>query len=124
MIKLLSHPAFQGFIGLVGLVLALLALSSGGGGASPTPSPSSANPPTPATPLAQVLRDLEVRSGPGVDFERLDVLPAESEYDILGISADRTWYQILLLMGAPAGFWLLSGPRALKAIAPSCASSP
>lgn len=111
MIKLLSHPAFQGFIGIVGILIALIALNAGNNAELSTPT-ATAHLATPATPLARLVRDAELRSGPSADFERLDILPAESEYDILGISTDRTWYQVLLLDGRTG--WILASERVAR----------
>lgn len=62
--------------------------------------------PTPATPVLIALRDLDIRGGPGADFERLNILPVDSSLDILGISEDRLWYQILLQNGRTG--WVLA----------------
>jgi uncharacterized protein YraI len=106
MMKLLRDPAVQAIIGIISIAIAVVALlASGGGGSNPQPTPSVA-PPTPATPIVVALRDLDIRSGPGADFPRLNILPVDGALDILGISEDRFWYQVLLSDGRRG--WVLA----------------
>ncbi len=55
--------------------------------------------PTPATPVAAMRRQLSVRQGPGSQYPTLTVLAAGDSVDILGISEDGAWFQVLLADG-------------------------
>lgn len=108
MIRLLGHPAVQGLIGIIGIVIAIIALGqSGGGGTTPTVTPT-----IPATPIVIALRDLDIRSGPGSNFDRLNILPVDDSLDVLGISSDRLWYQVLLRDGRTG--WVLASESATR----------
>jgi serine/threonine protein kinase/Tol biopolymer transport system component len=52
--------------------------------------------PTPATPLAQAMREIAARAGPGADYPVVAKLETGEALDILGISEDGAWYQVLL----------------------------
>lgn len=106
MMKFLRDPAIQAIIGIIGIIIAVVALmTAGGDGSKPEPTQPDA-PATPATPIVIALRDLDIRSGPGADFSRLNILPVNTSLDILGISEDRLWYQILLRDGRTG--WVLA----------------
>lgn len=72
--------------------------------ASPTRTPT--EPPTPSTPLARARRDLTVRLGPGPQFPAVEDISSGDELDVLGISEDGSWYQVLLPDGSRG--WLLA----------------
>lgn len=106
MMKLLRDPAVQAIIGIISIAIAVVALLVSGSGAS-NPEPTRATAlPTPATPIVVALRDLDIRSGPDADFPRLNILPVDGVLDILGISEDRLWYQVLLSDGRRG--WVLA----------------
>jgi len=69
---------------------------------APTSTPTATNTdlptltPTPATPVALMRRQLTVRQGPGSQYPALTTLAAGIEVEILGISDDGAWFQILL----------------------------
>ncbi|MBC7812797.1 MAG: tetratricopeptide repeat protein, partial [Burkholderiales bacterium] len=70
-------------------------------GAQPTPDnelPTTI--PTPATPLAQAVRGLVARSGPGSQYGSIATMEANDRFDIVGISEDGAWYQVTLPDGA------------------------
>lgn len=114
MLKFLRDPATAllatVILGVVGILISL-ALSNASSGSNPSPT-SPILTATPATPIVQALRDLEIRSGPGANFSRLNILPAGSELDILGITDDRLWYQVLLSNGTTG--WVLAAESGAK----------
>lgn len=71
----------------------------------PTSTPSATNTdlptqtPTPATPVAQMRRQLAVRQGPGSQYPTVTTLETGDTVDILGISDDGAWFQVLLADG-------------------------
>ncbi len=112
MMKLLSHPATQAIIGIIGVLIAVVALLvSGSGGSNPEPT-RAAELPTPMTPVVVAMRDLDIRSGPDADFPRLNILPVDGALDILGISEDRLWYQVLLANGRRG--WVLAASTGVR----------
>ncbi|MCB9456476.1 MAG: pre-peptidase C-terminal domain-containing protein [Anaerolineaceae bacterium] len=57
--------------------------------------------PTPATPVAQALRnDLAVRQGPGSQYPEIAALGASELVEITGISSDGSWYRVVLADGS------------------------
>jgi serine/threonine-protein kinase len=83
---------------------------------TPTLTPSDTatftNTPTPATPVAQALRSLIARGGPGQQYPILATVPADREIAILGISEDGNWYKVLLPDGKEA--WLASSAASVS----------
>ncbi len=73
----------------------------------PTATPEPSNTPTPLVPLVIVDVTLNVRSGPGVNFERIGKLPAGSEAIVVGRSQNN-WWQISYA-NAPEGTAWISG---------------
>jgi len=69
-----------------------------------TPEPSDT--PTPAIPLMEARRELDVRLGPGANFPETGTLEAGEELEIIGISEDERWYQVLLADGSRG--WVLN----------------
>ncbi|MEO8608598.1 MAG: protein kinase [Chloroflexota bacterium] len=72
---------------------------------TPTSKPSTAtleptvtqtDTPTPATPLAQSLRSIVARGGPGSQYPVINNIAADSELVITGISEDGGWFQVVL----------------------------
>ncbi|MCC6614781.1 MAG: protein kinase [Anaerolineae bacterium] len=61
-----------------------------------TPTPTMTATPTPSTPVAQALRSLTVRQGPGSQYPLVQRLVADDQVEITGISEDGAWYQVLL----------------------------
>ncbi len=55
--------------------------------------------PTPATPIVAMRRQLSVRQGPGSQYPPLKTLAAGDKVDILGISEDGAWFQVMLSDG-------------------------
>jgi eukaryotic-like serine/threonine-protein kinase len=67
---------------------------------SPTRRPTDAA--TPATPALEPRRVIPARLGPGPQYPEIATLQPNEAFDILGISQDRAWYQILLPDGSRA----------------------
>jgi serine/threonine-protein kinase len=80
---------------------------------APTHTPTDAPSATPATPLAQAIRDLPARGGPGSGYPVVATLGANEELDIVGISEDGNWYQIILPDGSRG--WLSSSGALVRA---------
>lgn len=104
MLKLLSHPATQAIIGIIGVLITVVALLISSGADSDRETP----PPVLRTPIIIALSDLDIRSGPGTSFPILGILLAGRKLDVLGISEDRLWYQVLQQDGQPG--WVLAAP--------------
>ena len=73
---------------------------------TPTDLPTATNTATPATPIAEALRGMTVRGGPGSAYPVVATLEANAQLDIIGISEDGAWYQVLLEDGSNA--WISS----------------
>jgi serine/threonine-protein kinase len=79
----------------------------------PTHTPTEAPSSTPATPLAQAMRDIPARGGPGSSYPVIATLGAQEQLDIVGISEDGNWYQIILPDGSRG--WLSSSGALVRA---------
>jgi serine/threonine protein kinase len=67
---------------------------------TPTRTPTIYLSPTPATPVVQALRRITARVGPGSQYPIATSLDANDRLDILGISEDGAWYEVLLPDGS------------------------
>ena len=67
---------------------------------TPTNTPTVTSSPTPATPIALARRSITARTGPGAQYPVADTLEAQTSLDIVGISEDGAWYQIILPDGS------------------------
>ena len=77
--------------------------------AIPTPTeaaPIPTNTPPPGPPLVTTTTDLNIRSGPGVVYPVLGLIPAGQTADVTGISSDGNWWQIKFLGAADERGWL------------------
>jgi len=83
--------------------------------ASATPSPAATEPTvtpvllvsdTPTVPLITTTTDLNIRSGPGIAYPVLGVLPAGQAVEATGRSIDDGWYQIKYPAAAGQRGWL------------------
>jgi len=72
--------------------LALLPTATPPPTATSTATPS----PTPATPVIQAINPIAARLGPSSDYLVIATLEAEGRLDIVGISEDGGWYQVIL----------------------------
>ena len=61
---------------------------------APTPPPTPTPPPAPAKPTATTNDVLNVRSGPGTQFDRIGRVPAGTAFEIVGRSQDNAWLHI------------------------------
>ena len=67
---------------------------------TPTGAPSATITPTPATPFVEAIREVVVRGGPGSQYPQVNLLPAAWRLDIIGVSEDGAWYQVVLPDGS------------------------
>lgn len=67
---------------------------------------------TPTSPIIVALRDLDIRNGPDAEFSTISILSTGNSLDILGISEDRLWYQVLLSNGRRG--WVLGGSTGVR----------
>ncbi len=73
---------------------------------SEPPTATNTRTPTPATPVAQPVRNVVVRQGPGISYPVVATITADEQVVIQGISEDNGWYQILLPDGSVV--WLIA----------------
>jgi uncharacterized protein YraI len=73
---------------------------------SPSVAPTAAPTDTPAAPIAQALRPLILRAGPGLDYARVGELSENQRAAIIGTTEDGLWFQVRLPGGESA--WLAS----------------
>ena len=97
---------------------------------TPTFTPTSTPTATPATPVVQMARAIAARLGPGAQYPVVMTFEAGERLDILGVSADGLWYQVLLPDGTTG--WVVSsqslvevfGSRAIIAVAAAPTDTP
>ena len=106
-IKALRDPAFQAIFAVIGVLIAIIALVVSG---NADESAQSASQPIPSTPRITAIRNIDIRNGPGTNFNRIAVLNVGDHLDILGISEDDRWYQVLLPSGSTA--WVVAASSA------------
>lgn len=73
-----------------------------------TPAPASGDVPAASSGAKAVINGplVNARSGPGTDFEIVGEVERGAEFDIVGVSPDRAWWQICCVEGAAA--WVTS----------------
>jgi eukaryotic-like serine/threonine-protein kinase len=71
---------------------------------TPTATATNSPTPTPATPLALVQRELTLRQGPGGGYPAVEVVSVNTQLEIIGISDDGSWFQVVAPSGGTA--WL------------------
>ena len=116
-------------------IIALLVLLAGDGGISPrlpavgttpgsthmpavitettvrdTPTPQPAGP-----PLAVAKKDVEVRSGPGDEYDLLGYLPEGASAEITGRDRAENWWKIKTSLGSAGAGWIRSGSEFTEA---------
>ncbi len=74
--------------------------------ATPTPTPTLT--PTQGTPVAQVSQPIEVRSGPGQQYDVVATIEANQSFNVVAVSEDQNWAQ-LALESTPIGWVSLGG---------------
>ncbi|MGQ9888924.1 MAG: protein kinase domain-containing protein [Aggregatilineales bacterium] len=80
---------------------------------TPTATPSATPTSTPATPVAQALGDVAIRLGPGADYPQIGTLALGDRLNIVGISDDGVWYQVILPDGSRG--WIVSSEALVQA---------
>jgi hypothetical protein len=71
-----------------------------------TQTPTETLSPTSSVPMAQAVRSMSVRGGPGSSYPVVGSLDANAQLEITGISEDGSWYQVKLADGTLG--WLAS----------------
>ncbi len=74
--------------------------------ATPTPTFTNTPTPQPGSPLLLALTDLNIRSGPGVNYAILGLLRADQTAEITGRSYDGKWWQIKFSGAADGRGWV------------------
>lgn len=72
--------------------------------------------PTPDIPVAVLRRELVVRGGPGSQYPQLMTISASEELEIIGISEDGSWYQVLMPDGEQG--WIVTASTFVDAFGP------
>jgi uncharacterized protein YraI len=93
-------------------------------GDTPTPSPTPTETSTPEPPTATVptipslttQTDLNVRQGPGTQYDLLGLLPSGASAEIIGRSEDGQWWQIRFDPAGDGVGWVSSDPAFANAI--------
>jgi hypothetical protein len=65
-----------------------------------TETPTETLSPTPSVPIAEAIRSMAVRGGPGSNYPIVATLEANQQLTILGVSDDGSWYQVELPDGS------------------------
>jgi len=60
----------------------------------PTPTPLPPTPTVPTGPALTTLTDLNVRAGPGIEYDLVGLLPSGSQAEVIGRDENRQWWQI------------------------------
>ncbi len=76
-----------------------------------TPIAATATPPPPGIPSLLALTDLNVRTGPGTNYDLLGLIPAGSQAEITGQDETRQWWQIRFAPAANGIGWVSSDPN-------------
>jgi len=74
-----------------------------------TPVPDTPTPGLAGTPLALAKTDLEVRSGPGDEYELLGYLPEGASADVTGRDKAERWWRIKTSLGMTGSGWIRAG---------------
>lgn len=115
LLLLFNRPADNESIRSTQTAAVAFAASASAATSSPTPTdaPTATHTLTPtetlpATPILRIGRSMSVRLGPGADFPQVLSLEAGDQLDVIGISQDGAWYQLLLPDGT-LGWIVASG---------------
>ncbi|MBZ0287224.1 MAG: SH3 domain-containing protein [Anaerolineae bacterium] len=79
-----------------------------------TETPTDTLTPTSSVPMAQAVRSMSVRGGPGSSYPVVGTLEANDQLEITGISEDGSWYQVELSDGTPG--WLASSSAVVTTV--------
>lgn len=75
-----------------------------------TPTPATPTPTVPTTPALTTKTDLNVRSGPGIQYDLLGLLPAGVTVEIIGRDETRQWWQIRFSPAGDGIGWVAADP--------------
>jgi len=73
---------------------------------SPTFTPTVADTPTPALPIVTINSDINVRAGPGTNYEQVGELSAGATVKVVGRNEDSSWWQIRLPESSDSVGWI------------------
>ena len=93
-------------------IVTVNAVAEGGNTATPTvtPLPGTPTATVPTNPSLLTRADLNVRSGPGTQYDLLGLLPTGTAADIIGRDETRQWWQIRFLPAADGVGWVSADP--------------
>jgi uncharacterized protein YraI len=77
---------------------------------TPTSTPATPSPTVPTTPSLTTKTDLNVRSGPGTQYDLLGLLPAGVTVEIIGRDEARQWWQIRFSPAEDGIGWVAADP--------------
>lgn len=77
---------------------------------TPTSTPATPTPTVPTAPTLKTITDLNVRSGPGLTYDLIGLLPVGSSAELTGRSEDQQWWQIRFAPAANGVGWVSSDP--------------
>ena len=78
--------------------------------ATPTSTPATPSPTVPTAPTLKTLTDLNVRTGPGLEYDLIGLLPVGSSAELTGRSEDQQWWQIRFAPAANGVGWVSADP--------------
>jgi uncharacterized protein YraI len=76
-----------------------------------TATPATPSPTVPTNPALTTKTDLNVRSGPGIQYDLLGLLPAGVTVEIIGREETRQWWQIRFSPAADGIGWVAADPN-------------
>ncbi len=98
----------------------MVTVNAVGGSPTATVTPTTTSePPTitvPTIPSLKTLTDLNVRSGPGFEYDLIGLLPSGTTAEIIGRSEDQQWWQIRFAPVAEGVGWVSADPTYSSAI--------
>jgi hypothetical protein len=100
----------QGQVSAPTTVLVNAVGEAGSGTPPPTLTPETATPTVPSNPSQTTKTDLNVRAGPGIQYDLLGLLPAGVTVEIIGRDETRQWWQIRFNAAADAVGWVAADP--------------
>lgn len=78
------------------------------GAAAPTPTTPGETPTLSSPPMAVTTSDLNVRGGPGQEYEILGLLPVNTQVEVSGKNTDGSWWQIVYPQGSAERGWIFA----------------
>lgn len=77
---------------------------------TPTATPGTPTATVPSTPSLTTLTDLNVRIGPGTEYDLIGLLPSGTSAEVVGQSENRQWWQIKFQPAAGGFGWVSADP--------------